>query len=45
MMAFSFLASKRMNREAHRTLSLLTLANSGDEKAINEQYARWEKES
>jgi hypothetical protein len=45
MMAFSFLAGKRMNREQHRQLSLLSLANSGDGKTINEQLARWEKES
>jgi hypothetical protein len=45
MMAFSFLAGKRANREAHRQLSLLSLAGSGDGKAVNEQLARWEKES
>ena len=45
MMAFSFLAGKRMHREAHRMLSLTALANSGDGKTINEQLARWEKES
>lgn len=45
MMAFSFLAGKRTHREAHRLLSLYTLANSGDSKTINEQLTRWEKES
>lgn len=44
MMAFSFLAGKRTFREAHRQLSLMALANSGDAKVINEQLAKWEKE-
>lgn len=45
MSAYMFLAVKRMNREAHKQLSLSALANSGDGKQINEQLARWEKES
>lgn len=45
MMAFSFLAGKRMHREQHRMLSMLALAYSGDGKTINDQLAKWEKES
>jgi hypothetical protein len=44
MSAFTFLAVKRMNREAHRELSLMALANSGDGKVINEQLTKWEKD-
>jgi len=45
MSAYSFLAVKRINREMHRNLSLMALAQSGDAKAINDQLARWEKEA
>lgn len=44
MAAFTFLATKRINREKHAQLSLLTLAASGDEKAIKKQFDDWEKE-
>jgi hypothetical protein len=44
MAAFTFLAVKRLNREAHRDLSLMALAQSGDMKEVNKQLGRWEKE-
>jgi hypothetical protein len=45
MSAFTFLAVKRMNREAHGNLSVMALANSGDGKEINKQLAHWEKDA
>lgn len=45
MSAYMFLAVKRQNREAHKMLSLSWLANGGDVQKVNEQLARWEKES
>lgn len=44
MSAYTFLATKRQNREKHSHLSLLTLSASGDEKAIKKQFDDWEKE-
>lgn len=44
MAAFSFLAVKRINRDAHRDLSLMALAYSGDSKKINDQLTKWEKD-
>lgn len=45
MAAFTFLATKRMTREHHSTLSLLTLAASGDGKAVKAQFDAWERDS
>jgi len=45
MAAFTFLAVKRQNREAHSTLSLMLLAQSGDEKAVKKQLETWEKDA
>lgn len=45
MAAFAFLATKRMNRESHRELSLLTLAQGGDEKALKKVFDDWEKDA
>ena len=45
MSAYTFLAVKRMNREAHSDLSLMALANSGDGKEINKQLSQWEKDA
>jgi hypothetical protein len=45
MAAFTFLATKRLNRENHTTLGLLTLAQSGDDKAIKKQFEDWEKDA
>lgn len=48
-MAFSFLATKRVNKERHAQLGLLVLAQGGGSKEgnaeINKQLAAWEKES
>jgi hypothetical protein len=44
MSAFMFLATKRLHRENYVTLSLLLLAQSGDEKAVKRQLEEWEKE-
>jgi len=44
MMAYNFLAVKRVNRDTHRMLSVMALANGGDTKTINEQLAKWEKD-
>lgn len=44
MSAFTFLATKRLNREHYADLSMLTLAASGDEKAIKKQFDTWEKD-
>jgi hypothetical protein len=44
MAAFTFLAVKRMHREAHSDLSLMALANSGDNKEVNKQLDAWEKD-
>lgn len=45
MSAFMFLAGKRKSREDHSALSLMLLAQSGDEKAVKDQFAIWEKDS
>jgi hypothetical protein len=45
MAAYAFLAVKRQNRETHRDLSILLLAQSGDEKAIKKQLEDWEKDA
>jgi len=41
--AYTFLATKRLQREHHATLSLMLLAQSGDEKAVKRQLEDWEK--
>lgn len=45
MAAFTFLAAKRKNRENHTALSLLTLAQCGDDKVVKKQFEDWEKDS
>jgi hypothetical protein len=45
MAAFTFLASKRLNRENHTKLGLMILAQSGDPKAVEKQFKDWEKDS
>lgn len=47
-MAFTFLASKRQNRENHRQLSILLLSQGEGKEAaqeITKQLETWEKES
>lgn len=44
MAAFAFLASKRVDRENYNALGLLTLAQSGDDKAVKKQFDTWEKD-
>ncbi len=44
MMAFSFLAVKRQNRENHRQLSIQLLTNA-EEKVLTKQLEDWEKDS
>jgi hypothetical protein len=43
MSAFAFLAQKRMNRESHRGLNLLLLAQA-EPKVVEKQLATWEDE-
>jgi hypothetical protein len=45
MAAFLFLATKRVARESHRQLSLLTLSQSSDGKAITTQLEKWEDDA
>lgn len=45
MTAYTFLASKRKNRENHMALSLLLLSQSGDQKAVTKQLEDWEKDT
>jgi hypothetical protein len=45
MAAYTFLATKRLNREHHAHLGILQLSQSGDEKAIKKQFADWEKDT
>jgi len=45
MAAFTFLAVKRKNREDHASLSLMLLAQSGDEKAVKKQLETWERDA
>jgi hypothetical protein len=44
MAAYTFLAVKRMGRENHTALSLLWLAQSGDDKAVKKKFEDWEKD-
>jgi hypothetical protein len=43
--AFCFLIARREDLESHRELSLMILAQSGDEQAIKKQLSQWEKEA
>lgn len=43
--AFCYLIARREDLQSHRELSLMILAQSGDEKAVEQQLTKWEKES
>ena len=42
--AFCFLAQRRIDTDSYRMFGVISLARSGDEKAVKEQVEAWEEE-